>query len=231
MLVENPPFIVDLRTTAEIEETGYIAGSINIPIQDLLKNLDKLPAKDAKIITVCASGHRGGIAMMSLRLLGYTDVVSLGGGVNGWKKAEFPLEAGVPAAPVAGTAPEVDEAKLAALDAYLSAIPEGYYTVKSADLNTEIVGGTVPFLLDVRSQTEWDENGHIDGAVLSPVIDVPANLAQLPADKAAPIVVYCASGHRGSMTMMYLQFLGYTGVRNLAGGLNAWIAAELPVVK
>ncbi len=231
MLVENPPFIVDLRTAAEIEETGYIAGAINIPIQDLLKNLDKLPAKDAKIITVCASGHRGGIAMMSLRLLGYTDVVSLGGGVNGWKKAEFPLEAGVPAAPVAGTAPEVDEAKLAALDVYLSAIPEGYYTVKSADLNTEIVGGTVPFLLDVRSQTEWDENGHIDGAVLIPVIDIPANLAQLPADKAAPIVVYCASGHRGSMTMMYLQFLGYTGVRNLAGGLNAWIAAELPVVK
>jgi rhodanese-related sulfurtransferase len=231
MLVENPPFIIDLRSPAEIEEIGHIAGSVNITIQDLLKNLDKLPAKDAKIITVCASGHRGGLAMMSLRLLGYTDVFSLGGGINGWKKAELPLEAGLPAAPVAGTAPEVDADKLAALDAYLGGLPEGFYTVKPADLNTEIVGGTVPFLLDVRSQAEWDEVGHIEGAVLVPVIDVPANLAQLPADKAAPIVIYCASGHRGAMTMMYLQFLGYTGVRNLAGGMNGWIAAELPVVK
>lgn len=231
MFVENPPFIVDVREASEIESNGYIAGSINIPIRDLLKNLDKLPGKDEKIIITCASGHRGSLGMMALRLLGYTDVVNLNGGINGWKKAEFPLETGLPAAPVAGTAPEVDAARLAALDAYLSGLPEGFNSVKPADLNTEIVGGTVPFILDVRSQTEWDENGHIEGAVLIPVIDVPANLAQLPADKAAAIVVTCASGHRGAMVLMYLQFLGYTNVRNLNGGLNGWIAAELPVVK
>jgi rhodanese-related sulfurtransferase len=60
---------------------------------------------------------------------------------------------------------------------------------------------------------------------------LPANLAQLPADKAAPIVVTCKSGHRGGIVMMYLNFLGYTNVRNLGGGMNAWIAAELPVMK
>ena len=231
MLVENPPFILDVREPSEIEGTGYIMGSVNIPIRDLLKNLDKLPAKDQMIVVTCASGHRGALGTMALRMLGYTEVVNLGGGVNGWIKAELPLEAGVPAAPVAGTAPEVDADTLAILDAYLSSLPEGFGTVKSPDLNTEIVGGTVPFILDVRTTTEWTDNGHIDGAINIPVNDVPANLAQLPADKTAPIVVTCASGHRGAMTQLYLQFLGYSNVRNLAGGLNGWVAAELPVIK
>lgn len=231
LLAETPPFIVDVREASEIEAGGYIAGSVNIPIRELLQNLDKLPGKDEKIVITCASGHRGALGMMALRLLGYTDVVNLAGGINGWVKAEFPLEMSVPAAPTAGAMPEVDADRLAVLDAYLAALPDGFNTVKPADLNTEIVGGTVPFILDVRSQTEWDENGHIEGSVLVPVNDVPASLAQLPADKAAPIVVTCASGHRGAMVMMYLQFLGYTNVRNLAGGLNGWIAAELPVVK
>lgn len=231
MLVENPPFILDVREPSEVEDTGYIIGSVNIPIRNLLKNLDKLPAKDQKIVITCASGHRGALGMMSLRLLGYTDVVNLGGGINGWIKAELPLEAGVPAAPVAGTAPEVDADTLTVLDAYLSGLPEGFGTVKAPDLNTEIVGGTVPFILDVRTTTEWTDNGYIEGSINIPVNEVPANLAQLPADKTAPIVVTCASGHRGAMTQMYLQFLGYSNVRNLAGGLNGWIAAELPVVK
>ncbi len=231
MLVENQPFILDVREPSEIEGTGYIMGSVNIPIRDLLKNLDKLPAKDQMIVVTCASGHRGALGTMALRMLGYTEVVNLGGGVNGWIKAELPLEAGVPAAPVAGTAPEVDADTLAILDAYLSSLPEGFGTVKSPDLNTEIVGGTVPFILDVRTTTEWTDNGHIDGAINIPVNDVPANLAQLPADKTAPIVVTCASGHRGAMTQLYLQFLGYSNVRNLAGGLNGWVAAELPVIK
>ena len=36
------------------------------------RNLDKLPAKDQPIIVLCAVGHRGGIAMTVLQLLGYT---------------------------------------------------------------------------------------------------------------------------------------------------------------
>lgn len=231
MMVENPPFIVDVREASELESNGFIAGSINIPIRDLLKNLDKLPAKDQKIVITCASGHRGSLGMMALRMLGYTDVVNINGGINAWVKAEFPLETGAPAAPVAGAAPEVDASRLATLDAYLSNLPEGFGAIKSPDFNTELVAGTVPFILDVRSKEEWDANGHIDGAINVPVVEVPANLAQLPADKAAPIMVICASGHRGAMTKMYLEFLGYTSVRNLNGGMNGWIAAELPVVK
>jgi rhodanese-related sulfurtransferase len=231
LLVESTPFILDVRETAEVEASGHITGSVNIPVRELFKNLDKLPALDQKIVVTCASGHRGALATMALRLLGYTDVVNLVGGTNGWVKAEFALEAGLPAAPVAGTAPEVDAGRLAVLDNYFSALPEGFYAVKNADFNTELVDGKVPFILDVRSEKEYADPGHIDGAVVIPLVDLPAHLDQLPADKATPIVVACASGHRAAFATLYLQFLGYTNVRNLNGGMNGWIAAELPVVK
>ncbi|NTW11680.1 MAG: hypothetical protein HGA30_00040 [Anaerolineales bacterium] len=228
-LVEKAPFLLDVREAAELEKDGYIKGAVNIPVREVLNNLDKLPAKDQPIVIYCASGHRGGMLMSALQLLGYTDVKNLAGGIGAWKKAELPVETGtLPAAPVAGTAPEVDATRLANLNAFLTALPEGFYTVKPADLNVELTSATVPFIMDVRTADEF-KAGFIEGAVNIAINDVPANLAQLPADKAAPIVVLCQSGHRGSIVMMYLRMLGYTNVRNLGGGMNAWTGAELPV--
>ena len=228
-LVEEAPFLLDVREPAEIEKDGFIAGAVNIPVREVLNNLDKLPAKDQPIVIYCASGHRGGMLMASLQLLGYTNVKNLAGGLGGWKKAELPVETGtLPTQPEAGAAPEVDATRLANLQAFFANLPEGFATVKPADLNVELTGATIPFILDVRTADEFNQ-GFITGAVNLNITDVPANLTQLPADKAAPIVVLCQSGHRGSIVMMYLQMLGYTNVRNLGGGMNAWIGAELPV--
>ena len=124
----------------------------------------------------------------------------------------------------------MDATLLRDLNAFLSGLPEGFYTVKSADLNTELTGATVPVIVDVRTAEET-ANGYIEGALLIPFVDFAANISQLPTDKAAPIVVLCQSGHRGAIVMMYLRMIGYTNVRNLAGGMNAWVAAELPTVK
>jgi rhodanese-related sulfurtransferase len=231
LLAEQPVFLVDVREVAEVEASGYITGAIHLPIRDLLKNLDKLPAQDQKIVIYCGSGHRGAFGMFALRMLGYTDVVNLNGGTGAWTKASFTLEPGLPAAAEAISTPEVDAARLAALDTYISALPEGFNLIKAADLNVELGNTPAPFVLDVRTEAEKTADGMIEGSVFIPINDLTANLAQLPADKAAPIVVLCKSGHRGSIAMMYLNFLGYTNVRNLGGGLNAWVAAELPVVK
>ncbi len=230
-LTENPPFLLDVREVSEIEKDGYIAGAVNIPVREVLANLDKLPAQDQPIVIYCASGARGAMVMAALQFLGYTDVKNLAGGLGGWKKAELAVETStLPAAPVAGTAPEVDATRLANLTTFLAELPEGFYTVKAADLNVELTGTPVPFIFDVRTVDEFGA-GYIEGALNIAINDVPANLAQLPADKAAPIVVLCQSGHRGALVMMYLRMTGgYTNVRNLAGGMNAWVAAELPVV-
>jgi len=232
LLAENPPFLVDVREPSEVEASGYIPGAINLPIRDLLNNLDKLPAQDQQIVIYCGSGHRGALGMMALRLLGYSDVINLGGGTGAWVKAQFALTPGLPAAPVAtGAVPTTDPLKFAKLNEYLMALPEGFSTIKAADLNAELANATPPVVLDVRTAEEVSADGYIEGALLIPITDLPANLSQLPTDKATPIVITCKSGHRGAIGMMYLNFLGYTNVRDLGGGMGAWIAAALPVVK
>lgn len=54
-------------------------------------------------------------------------------------------------------------------------------------------------------------------------------MTRLPAEKDAPIVLVCQFGHRGGIMLLALRMMGYTNVRNLGGGINAWTAAELPL--
>jgi rhodanese-related sulfurtransferase len=228
-LVEKPPFLVDLREANELEQHGYIEGAIHIPVRALLQNLDKLPGLDEAIVVYCGSGHRGAIATAALRLLGYTNVANLAGGIGAWTKAEFALVAGQPAPATPGTAPVVDATRLAALDTLLSGLPEGFYAVSAADLNVELAGDGAPVVVDVRTPEEFAE-AHIEGAVNITASELFAHLDQIP-DKAASIVVVCKSGHRAGMSMTALRLAGYTNVRNLGGGMNGWTGAELPVVQ
>lgn len=230
-LADKPPFLVDLREPSEIEKNGYIEGAVNIPVRDLLKNLDKLPAQDQPIVLYCASGHRGSLAMPTLQLLGYNDVRNLGGGMGAWIKSDLPVVTGMPDPAESTGAPDVDQKMFKALDAYLSGLPEGFNNMSGADLNIALTDAKAPFLLDVREASELEKDGAIEGSVNIPIKELFTRLSELPADKAAPIVVMCKSGHRGAIAMIALQMNGYTNVRNLAGGLNAWVAAELPVQK
>lgn len=223
------PFILDVREASEIAQNGFIEGSVNIPIRSLTKNLDKLPAKDQPIVTLCSGGHRGALAMETLQMLGYTNVKSLLGGFNGWKAANLPVATGTPAAPVAGKAPEVDKDLFAALDKYLTNLPDGFGAIAPAGLKDQLASAK-PFLLDTREPKELTDNGLIEGAVNVPIRTLTKNLDKLPA-KDQPIVVYCSGGHRGALVMQTLQLLGYTNVKNLIGGFNAWKAANLPIVK
>jgi rhodanese-related sulfurtransferase len=134
------------------------------------------------------------------------------------------------AAAVAPTAAPVAALDLsAALDKYLSGLPAGFGTVAPAALKDQIAAAK-PFLLDVREASEVTKSGAIEGAVNIPIRDLLKNLDKLPA-KDQPIVAYCAIGHRGALAMAALQLLGYSNVKSLAGGFNAWTAANLPVAK
>jgi rhodanese-related sulfurtransferase len=99
MGAEPQPFLIDVRGEQELQDNGYIDGQVNIPLKTLLDDFAKLPVdKDQPIIVYCAIGHRGAMALTTLRLLGYTDVTSIGGGFNNWVKLGLPVvkPAGIP---------------------------------------------------------------------------------------------------------------------------------------
>ena len=82
------------------------------------------------------------------------------------------------------------------------------------------------FVLDVRSQEEWDQF-HIAGSTLIPLDQLQNRLDELPKDKE--IVVICLSGHRSQSGTTILQQAGFTRVFCLSGGLQAWTEAKYPV--
>lgn len=53
--------VIDVRTPAEFMG-GHVAGSINIPLNEVEARLDEIKAIDGEIILCCASGGRSGQA-------------------------------------------------------------------------------------------------------------------------------------------------------------------------
>ncbi|MGW0734358.1 rhodanese-like domain-containing protein [Streptomyces sp. NPDC002851] len=86
------------------------------------------------------------------------------------------------------------------------------------------------FLLDVREDDEW-QAGHAARALHIPMSEFVARYGELT--EAAPadgrVHVICRSGGRSAQVTMYLAQQGIDAV-NVAGGMEAWEAAGLPVV-
>jgi rhodanese-related sulfurtransferase len=85
------PVVLVVREPGEYK-TERIAAAQNIPIRELTKSVDKLPAsKTTPILVYCRSGHRGAVALTVLRMAGYTNVRSIRGGLESWKAAGMPV--------------------------------------------------------------------------------------------------------------------------------------------
>ena len=77
-LMKKGATIVDVRSKSEYAG-GHVKGSINIPLDSLSNNLNKLKDKSKPVITCCASGMRSASAKGILKSNGYTDVHNGGG--------------------------------------------------------------------------------------------------------------------------------------------------------
>jgi len=83
-----------------------------------------------------------------------------------------------------------------------------------------------PVLLDVRERTEFAEV-RAPGALLIPTSAFASRLDELPADR--PLLVICRTGVRSAAVTGFLARGGRDDVTNVAGGMDAWAQAGLPV--
>lgn len=83
-----------------------------------------------------------------------------------------------------------------------------------------------PVLVDVREPGEF-ATVRAPGAMLVPTSTFMARMADLPADR--PLLVICHVGGRSAAVTTFLLQRGRSDVANVAGGMEAWERAGLPV--
>lgn len=85
-------------------------------------------------------------------------------------------------------------------------------------------------LVDVRTQAEFD-SGHIIDARHVPQDQVAQQAEALKRYKDKVVITCCESGMRSAAAARALKAVGFSKVVNLRGGLTAWRAENLPLVK
>lgn len=96
------------------------------------------------------------------------------------------------------------------------------------DLKKLMDSGKAPVVVDVREPEEW-EIARLPDTKLIPLGSLPERVNEL--DSADDIVVHCHTGMRSARAVEFLQKMGFTKVKNLAGGIDAWsnsVDSEVP---
>ncbi|MDY4811698.1 MAG: FAD-dependent oxidoreductase [Muribaculaceae bacterium] len=88
--------LIDVRTPVEFAN-GTIDGAINIPLDDMRRQLDRIP-RDKPIVLFCGVGLRGYLASNILKQRGFKDVRNLSGGIKTYRAATAKI-ADAPSAP------------------------------------------------------------------------------------------------------------------------------------
>jgi rhodanese-related sulfurtransferase len=95
---------------------------------------------------------------------------------------------------------------------------------------TQMMNGGKIALIDVRDATQFAA-GHVRDAKNIPLKELAQRAGELDKFKAKPVIAMCQSGIQSSQATTQLKKAGFTEVYSLDGGVAAWRAQGLPVVK
>ncbi len=113
----------------------------------------------------------------------------------------------------------IDYPAFCGVPAASSAPARGVPEITPEELRGELASSDPPLLVDVR-EPEERAISLLEGSLPIPKGELPERVDELT--RARSIVVYCRSGGRSADAVRTLLDLGFTHVRNLKGGINAW---------
>ena len=85
-------YFVDVREDQEFEK-GHAKGARHLGKGIIERDIETVvPDKQASIVLYCGGGYRSALAADALQQMGYTNVISMDGGIKAWREAGFPME-------------------------------------------------------------------------------------------------------------------------------------------
>ncbi|HEY0827988.1 MAG TPA: rhodanese-like domain-containing protein [Bacilli bacterium] len=91
--------------------------------------------------------------------------------------------------------------------------------IEPEQLKERLSKGEQITIIDVREDEEV-AMGMIPGAIHIPIGLIPERLDDI--SKTEEVVLVCRSGHRSGVVQEYLERNGYTGLKNMVGGMLEW---------
>jgi rhodanese-related sulfurtransferase len=86
--------LVDVREESEYAK-DHLPKAIHLGKGVIERDIeDRVPDLDAPLVLYCGGGYRSALAADSLQKMGYTNVLSMDGGIRGWREKNFPLTRG-----------------------------------------------------------------------------------------------------------------------------------------
>lgn len=86
--------LVDVREESEYQR-DHIPGAIHMGKGVIERDIEqKVPDANAELVLYCGGGFRSALAADNLRKMGYTNVISMDGGIRGWREKGYPLTSG-----------------------------------------------------------------------------------------------------------------------------------------
>jgi len=84
--------LVDVREESEYAK-DHLPGAIHLGKGIIERDIEeRVPQLNAPLILYCGGGYRSALAADNLQKMGYTNVLSMDGGIRGWREKQFPLD-------------------------------------------------------------------------------------------------------------------------------------------
>jgi len=86
--------LVDVREESEFAK-DHLPGAIHLGKGIIERDIEaRVPELNAELVLYCGGGFRSALAADNLQKMGYTNVISMDGGIRGWREKGYPLESG-----------------------------------------------------------------------------------------------------------------------------------------